>query len=88
MKAVFESLKLFSVDFVSRILALVRVSVVTPLDGDKVSDAEAIAGDWGTDTDDPGEAGRSYNLARRVSRHPGYVTSNGLGSLEVGGADD
>lgn len=85
MKAMFESLKLFIKNAASYVIALVRVSLVTPLKGDEVSDAEALARDCGTDTDaDLGQAGIAYGSPQRRTKHPGYVTSNGRGSLEVG----
>ena len=89
MKAMFESLKLFIENFASYIIVLVRVSVVTPLDGDKPADAESSARDWGTGIDiESGEALTAYGTARRRTKRRGYVTSNGRGSLEIGGADD
>ncbi len=85
MKAMFESLKLFVTNFASYILALIRVSVATPLDGDESVDGESSARDFGTAIDtEPGEVVTAYGSPRHRLKHPGYITSNGRGSLEVG----
>lgn len=89
MTVMLVSLKLFIGNLWSYVSTLVRVSVVTPLDAEEGLDADAIARDSGTNIHtELGEVGCAYDLPRRLSRHPGYITSNGLGSLEVGGADD
>ena len=85
MKAMFESLKLFVTNFASYILALIRVSVATPLDGDEGADGESSARDLGTRLGtEPGESVTAYGSPRRRTKHPGYITSSGRGSLEVG----
>jgi len=89
MKEAFESAKLFIADFSSYILGLVRVSAVTPLDGDKATDAESSPHDrWAGLSSESAEAVTGHGSLRHRTKHPGYVTSNGLGSLEVGGVDD
>lgn len=85
MKAMFDSLKLFVANFASYILALIRVSVATPLDGDESADGKANVRDIGTYIDtESGEVVTAYGSPRHRLKHPGYITSNGRGSLEVG----
>lgn len=89
MKAMFDALQSSVANVVSYISTLVRVSVAIPLVDDKDAGTESSAPDSGNCVDTEfGEVAAAYHPTRHSTKHPGYITSNGLGSLEVGGADD
>lgn len=73
----------------SYLLAVVRASITIPIEDETADDccsnARATKADIGSVS---GETGAAYCQSRCRTKHPGYTTSNGLGSLEVGGADD
>lgn len=89
MKTMFESLMLFIANYGSYISAIFRVSIATPLVGDEGADDEASARGVGTCIATRHLEGGTASVSQRSrTKHSGYLTSNGLGSLEVGGADD
>ena len=89
MKAMFEALQSSVANVVSYISTLVRASVAIPLIDDKDAGAESSAPNSGSCVDTEfGEAAAAYHPPRHSTKHPGYMASNGLGSLEVGGADN
>lgn len=87
MKAIIESLGSSIVGSLAHIWTLVRAGMLVPLtsgstDGIKGSDAARIVGD--------GLPKRQHPASQAGSdiEHPGFITSNGLGSMEIGHADD
>jgi hypothetical protein len=87
MKTFIESLGSCIASSLAHISILARAGVVVPLtsastDGSNGSDAARIF--------DDGFPGRQHptSLADGDIEHPGFVTSNGLGSMEIGHADD
>ncbi len=76
-------------DWVASLTITIRAALSTPL----VPDGESAEADRGIDPDFKGwlhgDPMVTKNPASRYcDRAPGYITGNGLGSLEIGAADD
>ena len=54
-------------------------------DAARLDESEGVANDSMEERGAPGSSGKSFKC---VADHPGYLTSNGLGSLEIGAAHD
>jgi hypothetical protein len=64
----------------------VRAALSIPLtDAAHADESEAAARDSMEVRDAPGSSGKSFTC---MDDRPGYLTSNGLGSLEIGAAHD
>lgn len=87
MKTVIESLGSCIASSLAHIWTLARAGVVVPLtsastDRIKGSDASLIADDGL-----PGRHPPTFQADSDIE-HPGFMTCNGLGSMEIGHADD
>lgn len=73
-------------DSFSSLKTLLQAALSIPLtDAAHADESEAAAGDSMEARGDPGSSGKSFKC---VDDRPGYLTSNGLGSLEIGAAHD
>jgi hypothetical protein len=84
-----KSLREYLTDSFANLVVSIRAALATPLEPDDRS----VETDRGIDPDfirwvhnDPMVTGNS--ASRYGDDAPGYLTSNGLGSLEIGAADD
>ncbi len=84
-----KSLHEYLTDWFANLVITIRTALSTPL----VPDGESAEADRGIDPDFKGwlhgDPMVTKNPASRYGdRTPGYITGNGLGSLEIGAADD